>query len=275
MTKPDSMVSSVSQEVERCLERLQQMISGNIPPTIKSGVQPLDDYMGGFTQGSIYPIISTAEVEKADFALSLFYRLSCQASIPAVYYSLNQTAQELILKLVAMAANLHPNKIRTGLLSPKDHAAVFDSPAMLSNSQGFLIDCPLSQDTLFNDLHGLIEARQLKFVFIDNVEGVLGQTYGETEVMLLARKLKVLAERTGCIIIPLFTKGESIPSFGGAIDFSFGVHGPLVDLSTLAMIIQPFNGDRDENPQSEQEILCLNQDICQSIQIVRHVSGLY
>jgi len=92
-------------------------ILGKMVCDLESGFTDLDNVTLGWKNGELILISGRPSMGKTAFMLSMIINMSVKSNIPVAIFSLEDTATQLVNKLIANYCEIDSNKIRNGLLS--------------------------------------------------------------------------------------------------------------------------------------------------------------
>jgi replicative DNA helicase len=181
-------------------------------------VPEVDKLTGGAEGGKLYILAARPGMGKSAKALQDAYHAAVNLQEPTVFFSLEMTAKELMLRLISLRTGIDSWKIKNGKLSTDEWAKINESV------QG-IIDSPLE---IIDDTYALTEIRKkcilkkkkdgLKNIFIDYLQLITNKENRgnrEQEISEISRTLKSVAKLVDCPIVALAQLSRAVETRGG------------------------------------------------------------
>lgn len=156
---------------------------------------------------------------KSSKAMQDAYYMAVILRKPVLFFSLEMTAKELMLRIISKHIDIDANLIKTGKLTPEQWA-------LFNSSMQQIIDSPLE---IIDHLYSLMDIRKkilvhkkrhgLEGVFIDYIQKILHEKKGATEEQQLSyvsNALKILSKQTDCPFIVLAQLSRAVETRGGS-----------------------------------------------------------
>ena len=187
--------SHINQALSRCIEETESIFNGDVE-YIKTGLADLDEMINGFTGGRLYVLGARPAMGKTALALN-FALDAIKKSIPVMFFSMEMTSEELVLRLICSAASM--NTKAQNNMQDDDWAKMTagfsvlkDKPLIIDDGAGHDINYVKSSIRTHAAKHGkslyIIDYLQLMRIKGENrVQGI-----GE-----ITRELKILAKEIG------------------------------------------------------------------------------
>ncbi|MBN1808719.1 MAG: replicative DNA helicase [Planctomycetes bacterium] len=195
--------------IKDVLENVTRLYESPVYVTgLPTGFKDLDKLTGGLQPGEFTIVAGRPSMGKTTFALNLVQHMCVTEVIPAVFFSLEMTADQLGLNLLCCHCHVDGNRVRTGHLSAEDHGA------LITEGGPALYDAPLhiddSPELTITEIRGrarrYIRQHSAKVVFIDYIQfvkGASGLDSREQQVADISRGLKGLAKDLGVPVVAL------------------------------------------------------------------------
>lgn len=119
--------------VEDCFNR--KGLSG-----ISSGFPDLDGYTNGFQNGDMIVIAARPSMGKTSLALNIAEHAALEAKLPVGVFSLEMTAQSLVLRTLCSHSRVNLRSIRDGFMSERDFPKLVVATKKLSDAPLFIDD---------------------------------------------------------------------------------------------------------------------------------------
>ena len=185
---------------------------------IPTEIPAVDRLTGGWEGGKVYILAGRPGSGKSSKAMQDAYYMSVVLGEPVLFFSLEMTAKELMLRLISKHINIDANLIKTGRITPEQWS-------LFHSSMKQIIDSPLE---IVDHLYSLMDIRKkilmhkkkhgLKGVFIDYIQKMQHKEKGanrEQEISHISHSLKVLAKQTDCPFIVLAQLSRAVETRGG------------------------------------------------------------
>jgi replicative DNA helicase len=203
-------------EVIADAERASQ---GNSIVGIPTEIPEVDKLTGGWEGGKVYILAGRPGSGKSSKAMQDAYYMAVILRKPVLFFSLEMTAKELMLRIISKHIDIDANLIKTGKLTPEQWA-------LFNSSMQQIIDSPLE---IIDHLYSLMDIRKkilvhkkrhgLEGVFIDYIQKILHEKKGATEEQQLSyvsNALKILSKQTDCPFIVLAQLSRAVETRGGS-----------------------------------------------------------
>lgn len=177
---------------------------------VETGIRRLDSMTSGFQKSDFVIIAGRPSMGKTAFALGIALNTAISRKMPAGFFSLEMSQEQLVQRMLAMNARVDLNRLRTGYLSNEEWAR-------LTGAAGKLSDAPLYVDdsARLTHLELRAKARRLKskvdvgIIFIDYLQllDVPGKERRaesrQQEVAIISRSLKALSKELNIPVVAL------------------------------------------------------------------------
>jgi replicative DNA helicase len=184
---------------------------------VTSGFRDLDQMTSGFQPSDLIIVAARPSVGKSAFTLNIARNAAVNGGSKVVFFSLEMSAEQLALRLLASEAAVDGHKLRTGQLQDQDWQRLSTGLATLAESQIFIDDtpnCPLQEirakSRRIAQEHGLdlIIIDYLQLMSVPSKPG--SQTNRQQEISEISRSLKALARELKVPIIALSQLSRSV-----------------------------------------------------------------
>lgn len=182
---------------------------------IPTGYKKLNDMTSGFQNGDFVVLAARPSMGKTALALS-FARHAFVSDLSVGFFSLEMSAEQLILRLLSSESGVSHHKIRNAMINSDEWISLTHVAAKLANSKLFIDDTAMQS---IMDIR--TKARKLKmehglnFLIIDYLQLIHGQQKYENrhqEVSAISRSLKALAKELNIPIIALSQLSRAVDS---------------------------------------------------------------
>ncbi len=186
---------------------------------LPSPFDELDAYTSGFQKSELVIIAGRPSMGKTSFALNIAQHLAIKEKIPVGVFSLEMSAEQLVMRLLCSEARVDSHRLRMGHIKHSEFAE-------LAIVAGYLSDAPLyiddSAGTSMMELRA--KARRLKAeqnvgcVVIDYLQLVTVREPTENrqqQISVISRNLKNLAKELDIPVVCLSQLSRAVESRGG------------------------------------------------------------
>lgn len=175
---------------------------------VPSGFKDLDNILSGFQDSDLVIIAARPSIGKTSLALNIAHSVSARHKIPVGFFSLEQSKDQIVDRLIAGEAGVDSWKLRTGNLANEDFER-------LNHAMGILAEAPLFIDDSPNltALEVRTKARRLQMeyglglIIIDYLQLMKGRETKDgnrvQEISDISRGLKSLARELNVPVIAL------------------------------------------------------------------------
>lgn len=188
-----------------CEKRMQERAEGKLHAGIETGITALDNIIGGLQPGTLTIIGGRSSHGKSTLALDFFFRAG-KAEVPALYISLEQTAQEIFLYLLQKYTAISPLTIKLGALNQGQEAFIKDAIKNLGERPYSYFDGSSKLSDIALKIKGTALSKKIKLVVVDYIQLIENRQKGEArhiEVAGISRTLKRLAMDLNIAIVAL------------------------------------------------------------------------
>jgi replicative DNA helicase len=186
---------------------------------LASPFDELDAYTSGFQKSELVIIAGRPSMGKTSFALNIAQYLAIKEKIPVGVFSLEMSAEQLVMRLLCSEARVNSHSLRMGYTKHSEFAE-------LAIVAGYLSEAPLYID----DSAGVsmmelrAKARRLKAevnvgaIFIDYLQLITVREQAENrqqQIAVISRSLKNLAKELDIPVVCLSQLSRAVESRGG------------------------------------------------------------
>ncbi|MFC1670586.1 DnaB-like helicase C-terminal domain-containing protein [Spirochaetota bacterium] len=107
---------------------------------LSMGFHELDDKLNGLNKGDLVVIASRPGVGKTAFTLNILSHIAKKEKVPVLYFSLEETASKIGLKLLCIETKIESESINNGSITPEDLKEIFDAAGKLSETDIYIED---------------------------------------------------------------------------------------------------------------------------------------
>jgi len=191
----------------------------NLVRGLPTGFENLDVITGGMQRGSLIVVAGRPFMGKRAFAMQVIQNITMRSDKPhvAAFFSVELTAQQVAIRMLAIEACIDVNNLRTGRFSTKEWRSLAQASDKLAKDKTFIYDIPfISMPELRTKCRLLKrDAGRLDVVLLDYLQlmsGRVGLENREQEVSEILRELKALAKELDVPVIVLSQLNRSLES---------------------------------------------------------------
>ena len=182
---------------------------------ISTGFMDLDRLLNGMQDSDLIILAARPSMGKTALAVNIalnsckFLQESKKENKSIVFFSLEMSAEQLALRLLAMESGISSYKIRSGILSKNDFSRIINTRESLYDLPIFIDDTPaISIATLRTKARRLYRTNKIAAIFVDYLQLIRGNArYGDVnrvqEVSEVTQGLKAIAKELNIPVIAL------------------------------------------------------------------------
>ena len=197
--------------IEKLLARDHQHLSG-----VPSGYLKLDDLLGGFQNSDFIVIAGRPSMGKTALALSIARNIAVDYKMPLAFFSIEMSAVQLVIRLIAAESRLNAFDIRTGKISRSDfNKKIMRALDVIAYSPIIIDSSPrLSVMELRAKCRRLKVENGIRAVFIDYLQLMQSPKAEsrEREISIISQSLKQIAKELDIPVIAMAQLNRSVES---------------------------------------------------------------
>jgi replicative DNA helicase len=199
---------SLKEMISPAFDYIQKLSERKVRVTgVPSGFPDLDEMTAGFQKSDLIVIAGRPAMGKSSFAINIAENAAIQFKVPAAIFSLEMSADQLVLRMLCSQSKVALHRVRSGHLSREDWPN-------LTTGAGKLHEAPIMIDdsaspTVFEiraKCRRLKAENKLGIVVIDYLQLIRAGTRAENrvqEISHITRSLKALAKELDVPILAL------------------------------------------------------------------------
>jgi replicative DNA helicase len=199
---------SMSTAVHQTMEMLESIHGKHSGVTgVPSAFTELDNITGGFQRSDLIIVAGRPSQGKTALVLSIARNAAILHDVPVGFFSLEMSAQQLVLRLICAEARVDAHMVRTGRLPEDEWRKLSTSVGKLHKAKIFIDDTPA-----LTVLEIRAKARRLKaehnigLIVVDYLQLMQGPKNAqsrEQEISTISRSLKALAKELNIPVLAL------------------------------------------------------------------------
>lgn len=265
--REETTLRSVKELVNKAITTIEEyhqrqgMLTG-----VSTGFPDLDKLTSGLHGGEMVVLAARPSMGKTSLAMNIAESVVAEQQLPVGVFSLEMTAESLILRMLCSRARVNLRDIREGFLAERDFPRLTGAAGKMSNAPLFIDDTPgLSILQLRARARRMTQQHGIKLFVIDYLQ-LLHSTAKradnrQQEIADISNGIKALAKELNVPVIVLSQLNREVEKEknrkprlsdlreSGAIE---------QDADLVALLYKPSGGDDDEGPKEEQESLPVN-----------------
>ncbi|MBO1030608.1 replicative DNA helicase [Tessaracoccus sp. SD287] len=174
---------------------------------VPTGFADLDELTNGLHAGQMIIIAARPAVGKSTLALDFARAAAIKSKLATVFFSLEMSRTEIVMRLLSAEAQVFLGSIRGGKMNDEDWRRVVNKTPMISESPLFIDDSPnLTMMEIRAKARRLKQRHDLKMVIIDYMQLMSSGKKVESrqlEVSEFSRQIKLLAKELELPVIAL------------------------------------------------------------------------
>ncbi len=199
---------SMNQALHQTMEMLESIHGKHSGITgVPSGFTALDNITGGFQKSDLVVIAGRPSMGKTALVLSAARNAAVDFEVPVAFFSLEMSAQQLVLRLICAEARVDQHKVRTGRLPEDQWQHLSTRIGKIARAKLFIDDTPsLGILELRAKARRLKAEHDIQLVVVDYLQlmqGPKGLDSREREISSISRSLKALAKELNVPVLAL------------------------------------------------------------------------
>ncbi|NQZ23692.1 MAG: replicative DNA helicase [Colwellia sp.] len=209
---------NITSVLEKTVDRIEQLCSSpNDGVTgVSSGFADLDKMTAGFQKSDLIIVAARPSMGKTTFAMNIAENAAMTEDKPALIFSLEMPAEQLMMRMLASLGRIDQTKIRTGQLGDEDWARLSSTMGLLIEKGKMYIDDAAGLTP--NDVRS--RARRIardhggiSLIMIDYLQLMRAPQFSDNrtlEIAEISRSLKSLAKELQVPVIALSQLNRSL-----------------------------------------------------------------
>lgn len=185
--------------------------------SVKTGFPSLDRVMGDLPMGELVIVGARPAMGKTAFLISVIANSIKDKNEPIAYFSLGNSAQSIILKLMAQLSEISYDKILRNSLVDYEIDQIADKTKVLSLANLTIKDTCFTIESIVAETYFLVTEKGAKLIIIDYLQLVQakGKMNRELEVSKVCRELKALARKYNICVLVTSQLSRAVETRGG------------------------------------------------------------
>lgn len=191
-------------------ERIEEIHKdkGNIRG-VKTGFKSFDNLTAGLQKSDLIILAARPSMGKTSFALNIAENIAVKDKLPVLIFSLEQSKEQLVDRMICSQSGLDAWKLRTGKLREEDFPKIGYAMGMLSEAPIYIDDTPFSNVMEMRaKARRLQTEKQIGLIVIDYLQLMQGSRLSRDpnrvqEISEISRGLKALARELNVPVMAL------------------------------------------------------------------------
>lgn len=187
----------------------------NPPAAIPTGIIRLDDQFSGLHRGDLVLLQARPAIGKTAIAITLARNMVARGT-PALFYTGEMPAAQIMARLVAMEAKVPAYKFRSGKLNPLEWTKFTDAATRMQDHPLYVSykSTPLLGD-IINVAHRMKEQKDIQIMFVDYAQRInvpRHESRRDAQIQI-AQAMKGLAGELDICIVLLAQSGRQVDDY--------------------------------------------------------------
>src|SRR6266511_3050670 len=239
----------------------QGMLTG-----LASGFPDLDKMTSGFHAGEMIVIAARPSMGKTSLAMNIAEHVALEERLPVGVFSLEMTAESLVLRMLCSRSRVNLRNIRDGFLAERDFPKLTGSAGKLAGAPLFIDDTPgLSILQLRAKARRMAQQYGVKLFVVDYLQ-LLNSTSRraenrQQEIADISNGIKALAKELNVPLIVLSQLNRDLEKEKGRPPRLSDLResGAIEqDADLVGLLYKPKSGDEDDGLAQEQDAVPVN-----------------
>ncbi len=184
------------------LSKRETLVTG-----LPSGFYELDRLTTGFHKGDLVIVAARPAMGKTSFALSMLYNIAVKENIPAAFFSLEMSKEQIAMRLLCNETRIPLRKVRSGFLTNEELEKLTEKALEMHHAPIYIDDtASLSILDLRAKARKLKREKDIQVIIVDYLQLMRSARRAESrqlEVAEISRGLKGLAKDLNIPVIAL------------------------------------------------------------------------
>ncbi|AWV90930.1 replicative DNA helicase [Bradymonas sediminis] len=210
--------SSMREVIQSAFTQIESLYNKSEHITgVPSGFADLDEMTAGWQRSDLIIVAARPAMGKTSFTLNMAAHAAISRGIPAVFFSLEMSNEQLAIRLLCSEARVDQSKLRRGNMNDQEWAKLIKAAGSLSEAQIFLDDTPALPIMEFRSKCRRLKAEHdIGIIFIDYLQLMRGSGgpngSREQEISEISRNLKAVAKELNVPVIALAQLNRGVES---------------------------------------------------------------
>lgn len=206
--KPGQGLTAVTSIIQPVIDQIEAAGSTDAPtPGLSTGLTELDDLTGGLHPGQVIVIAARPAVGKSTLGLDFARHAAITTRVPALFFSLEMSREEIMLRLLSAEGTLPLHLLRNGKLDDRHWTAMATTMGRINDAPLYIDDSPnLTIHEIRSKARRFAQHHAIGLVVIDYLQLMKTGKRAENrqqEVSEISRDTKLLAKELGVPVIAI------------------------------------------------------------------------
>lgn len=202
--------------IDRTIKRIDDLYSSDRSGItgVRMGFKKLDQLTAGLQPSDLVILAGRPSMGKTAFALNIARNAAVDAGVPVGIFSLEMSADALVMRLVCTEAEVDQMKARTGMISKKEMRKITLNVDTLHNAPIFIDDSPsLNVMELRAKARRLKAEQNIQLLIIDYLQLMEGKGENrQQEITHISRAIKGVAKELDIPVMALSQLSRAVES---------------------------------------------------------------
>lgn len=181
---------------------------------VPTGLHLLDELLGGLQKSDLIILAARPGVGKTSLALTIALNAALQFKKHVAFFSLEMSAEQLALRLLAMLSKIDAQKLRLGKLDDRAWSRLMEAAALLAETDFYIDDTPAATVMEIRSKARRLHAEtRVDLIVVDYLQLMQGGVRTENrvqEISHISRSLKALAREMNVPVLALSQLSRSV-----------------------------------------------------------------
>jgi replicative DNA helicase len=173
---------------------------------VATGFKKLDEFTAGFQRSDFIVLAGRPSMGKTAFALNLTRNAAIEQNIPVGFFSLEMSAEALVLRLLCTEAMVNQTHVRTGKVSAEELKRLSEHVGVLGEAPVYIDDSPsMNVLQLRSKARRLVAEKNIQMFIVDYLQLMESpkEENRQQEITRISRALKALSKELNVPVIAL------------------------------------------------------------------------
>ncbi|MCB9820646.1 replicative DNA helicase [Candidatus Nomurabacteria bacterium] len=217
----DHKYTSMGDLISETKEELENLQShDNAHRGVPTGFTDLDKKISGLQKTDLIILAARPSVGKTTFALDMVRNIGARSGLPVVFFSLEMSSSQLVMRLLATEARVDAWKLRTGKIDDaSSYKQVYDALERLGKAPIYINDEAAITSAKMKSYARQIKAKHgLSLIVVDYLQLMTpSKNYDSmvNQVTEISRSLKIMAKELNVPVLALSQLSRAVEARGG------------------------------------------------------------
>ena len=185
--------------------------------SIPTGLSDLDRILGGLPLGELIILGARPAMGKTSLLISIMANSINNKNEPMAYFSMENSAQSMMLRLLSVFSELSHHKLVSKPLEPFEIHSMVEKTRKMADANIFIEDNCFTIEDIISQTCYLVQEKGIKMIMVDYLQLVQakGKMNREQEIAKVCRELKGLARKFNIAVFVTSQLSRAVETRGG------------------------------------------------------------